>query len=920
MQTFIEAEKTREGYNKTLSFSWGDTEISVPLTKPIYKTSQRVNVRVVTIGEEKYTLKVVKLPKAREEVINETETSNTFNPIQKTHMGHYNYQDKDRYFIIKPYVEGEDLNKYLRHHPELYLSERKELILTLLYELYTILWQAGDIHRDLKPENLILNEGLFTIIDTAQAVRAGTLGTRVSGTPPYWTAEQSLRHIERPAEIWHDIKAFLTICTDILCAGDQFSLNIVMGNSYQATALVFEAVKNQLTQTCAELFPEEDTTRKAIIAQDLFLEIYEVIDKAIAQIETEPVNLVGLRRKVADTVEYKLKHIVRFGLPIDVINSITFMLHYGFIANKTMPEYDEYRKLINNVANFAYLKEDRMGQLDEILSALGYDEWSIGEFLSLLYENPTLAIDQSYQMLPLTEDDSINDYINLLNDFLYEQIISIANELTIINPLITLSDKLRYVMEISDQLTSISAAIEDMKGSDQESSEADELILKKEQLIALKEENSLRMVGECIDSLDYMQITDQPTTENLNKAFFERYLQIMFNRLSTRFPSIFPDALMRAIDKHLNQIDYRKFYNIDFLLEKEFDVIVDIITSQLKSKFPEHNELLLIGSIEKHRSNMDSTVILDPAFHLKLEHSVTTDIEKYANSIHMLHENLSSRFTIYSSDRITSLINKYLTAADYNLLTEDEYFSKIANRITTHIELEFTHHKFEQALRYVISTFNVSNLFAQYGYRFCQQCMILLQRGIYKNRCNRKEMHEIMRGFLSQNGIDIENDISEQIIDLGSPDIIGKLSLAKPTHKYFQRYLHALWESIKLYKSAIQAVERGEDIDSVLQTYSVEKYIKQFNIFIIEWNKQYGLRRDITTELDGINIADAPELMKPFLLESFPDRKQPIISAISTKQEGIVPNIIRAKTEFFKQKIEDGGQSPARFQYSTTGN
>ncbi|HOL19691.1 MAG TPA: PhoPQ-activated protein PqaA family protein [Candidatus Hydrogenedens sp.] len=107
-------------------------------------------------------------------------------------------EENQRLALVMEYVNGKNLDRYLREHPNLSLVERIGIGVQIAEALY-LAHQAGIVHRDVKPANILVDEnGIVKLTDFNLARLRDTSLTpltgehNVLGTPAYMSPEQCL--------------------------------------------------------------------------------------------------------------------------------------------------------------------------------------------------------------------------------------------------------------------------------------------------------------------------------------------------------------------------------------------------------------------------------------------------------------------------------------------------------------------------------------------------------------------------------------------------------------------------------------------------------------------------------------------------------------------------------------------------------
>ncbi|MDJ0634445.1 MAG: bifunctional serine/threonine-protein kinase/ABC transporter substrate-binding protein [Xenococcaceae cyanobacterium MO_188.B29] len=154
-------------------------------------------------------IKQIKIPKHNEE--GEARENNYLNNLEReahtlSRLNHDRipqflgrFKEENYFYIIQEYIEGHDLRKELGSGTILDEPEAREMLRGIL-EILDFVHQRQIIHRDIKPGNLIrrkrdrqlilIDFGAVKEIATRHTTSAGTVMTKVIGTPGYMPAEQ----------------------------------------------------------------------------------------------------------------------------------------------------------------------------------------------------------------------------------------------------------------------------------------------------------------------------------------------------------------------------------------------------------------------------------------------------------------------------------------------------------------------------------------------------------------------------------------------------------------------------------------------------------------------------------------------------------------------------------------------------------
>ncbi len=209
-----------------------------------------------------------------------------------------------KYFIAMEFVEGENLEEYLRNRKPS-LNEKMELCLKIANSV-AVLHKHNIVHRDLKPANILISrEGIVKITDfglaTQEALNAITHSGGILGTPLYMAPEQINNYPLTPA-------------------ADVFALGIIFYQLFtdvhpfyaENMSAVFANILSKAPQPLQELNPDVPTALNDLVLRMLEKDANRRYPSAISVYEA----LQGFRREG----EYQ-KEEQHFEIPQDVEGS-----------------------------------------------------------------------------------------------------------------------------------------------------------------------------------------------------------------------------------------------------------------------------------------------------------------------------------------------------------------------------------------------------------------------------------------------------------------------------------------------------------------------------------------------------------------------------------------------------------------------
>lgn len=167
-----------------------------------------------TVGETR-ALKLMSLdlhgdPKLRERFVHEAALGERIGSEYVVKVWDTGTTDRDVPFYVMELLEGEDLGRWLAHHP--YVHEDRVAIVRELLRAIAVAHEAKVIHRDLKPENLFLSGSpgawRLKVLDfgVAKVMREITKGGTAPGLgTPLWTAPEQGKEqqvVKLSADVW----------------------------------------------------------------------------------------------------------------------------------------------------------------------------------------------------------------------------------------------------------------------------------------------------------------------------------------------------------------------------------------------------------------------------------------------------------------------------------------------------------------------------------------------------------------------------------------------------------------------------------------------------------------------------------------------------------------------------------------------
>lgn len=232
-------------------------------------------VFIVTIGGEKYALKIINIADDRFE--REVKICEQFNEnkgipaIKKIEQ-----YGKDT-IILEEYVDGNDLSELIKEYKD---DEKK--VCELIHSVGTILkpvWNARYVHRDLKPQNIrIRKNGEPVVLDfgIARALDEDSI-TATGGQPLSWLFGSPEQYAGK--------KQFISYRTDFFCLGiiayHLFTNELPFGDNKKEIDTSFQNDKlsvntgNELIDTfCNNVFKKNPSERPRKI--DSFLKLIEL--------------------------------------------------------------------------------------------------------------------------------------------------------------------------------------------------------------------------------------------------------------------------------------------------------------------------------------------------------------------------------------------------------------------------------------------------------------------------------------------------------------------------------------------------------------------------------------------------------------------------------------------------------------------
>ncbi|MCY3017814.1 MAG: serine/threonine-protein kinase, partial [Planctomycetota bacterium] len=139
-------------------------------------------------------------------------------------------------FFAMEYVEGVDLQRLARCHPEYLTIEEAMEIVRSVAKALSIAKEHGIVHRDIKPANIMVaKSGLIKVMDfgLAKGIAADEFATQtglVIGTPAYMCPEQGAG---RDVDIRSDIYSLGCVLYECLCDHPPFEADSVAALIYK---------------------------------------------------------------------------------------------------------------------------------------------------------------------------------------------------------------------------------------------------------------------------------------------------------------------------------------------------------------------------------------------------------------------------------------------------------------------------------------------------------------------------------------------------------------------------------------------------------------------------------------------------------------------------------------------------------------
>ena len=130
----------------------------------------------------------LELPYQEIEILGSVNSPNVVRPIKADKI-------KERYVLITPYIEGENLEEHLRKQGPLSEVEAKKLA-RILFEIASEMDLAGAIHFDIKPANIIVgNDREYYLVDFGAARYTKKMRTEKIFPARSYIAPEVLRHL-----------------------------------------------------------------------------------------------------------------------------------------------------------------------------------------------------------------------------------------------------------------------------------------------------------------------------------------------------------------------------------------------------------------------------------------------------------------------------------------------------------------------------------------------------------------------------------------------------------------------------------------------------------------------------------------------------------------------------------------------------
>lgn len=139
-------------------------------------------------------------------------------------------------FYAMEYIEGIDLDRLSRSHPERFSIDETIEIVRSVTKALAVAVEHGIVHRDIKPANIMINnKGVVKVMDfglakSLEADQRASFAGLVVGTPTYMAPEQGAG---KPVDVRSDIYSLGCVLYECLCDHPPFSADSVAALLYK---------------------------------------------------------------------------------------------------------------------------------------------------------------------------------------------------------------------------------------------------------------------------------------------------------------------------------------------------------------------------------------------------------------------------------------------------------------------------------------------------------------------------------------------------------------------------------------------------------------------------------------------------------------------------------------------------------------